>query len=602
MKKITFNGSMIWAICFFIILGLTLLVTNLMEQGLRYSRYLFWILIVSQGINTFIFLAFSSKGTAEKIFVLGMYGLWIFTPILAFSPRWPIFQDEIFHIQLANLISANGNNSVGLLSSLSVAKYYPGIELLAVATADITDLTIFHTGRLLIGICHSMILVTIYIALKRIIKSDIVAILGAFFFTVNRSYSYFHCVFSYESIGIYFFVLIIYLIAINRRNRSFSFSLCTILTMLALVVTHHFSSYQMGLLLVIYLAIAFYSGEKNKDSPKTIYLVLLYITFVFSWIVYLAIMTVEYFNSILFERVKSLFLMSLLEVREGFSSVPLPAFELFINRYCYIPFLVSACIYGVYLIIKKDDYQLIKKESIVQTIIAYGPFLFIISLPLTLKEGGEPIFRSWPFFFVGISILLAISTVSLLGYIKRARVAGKGLISLMTISVIGVLIMGGFNIDFGNNLLTRVKGVYAAGPETLTPDVFYSSSWFRSYVGIDKIIYGDKTINWIYGDVQYINLEKSAAVFMAKEFSSKIIPGIPDNYYIISDCRITDRMAKYQTYFSGKRPMVGLNSSRYGFDTPMPGNFLEKFDRVPEIDSGYNNGNIIIYLKDLGEI
>jgi len=589
------NGGMIflgWLIFYFVFIGIISWSCFLMQQGTttNIGRALFWEGIVGQGIITILALALSKISTKLKIFILVLYGVSVFSPIFMFSPRWPLFQDEVYHFQLANFIHDTGDTSKGLLSTLVVARYYPGMEFITVFLSKITNIGVFHAGRLLILLVHSLVVICVFQVYRKISSSSLIAFLGAFIFTVNPSFSFFHSIFSYESMGIFLFVLLLLLFTLYKRQKM-AVSIAIILSMFGLTIIHHFSSYQFGLLLLIMTVF----NLLNKDENKSLNMFIIYFTLVFSWIIYVATITIKYFNVILIHRLQALFSLAIFEARDTFTGrLLMPGYEVFINRYIFTSIIIFGCILGIYLIYRKKYGFKQGQQNTIYSLLVYGPVLFLLTLPLTLKEGAEPVYRSWPFFFTGISFVVAVSVHFILDKAKDFG-SWKRYTSYAVVFVyIGALVMGGYGLGAGVNLLSRSTDEYASGPQTLTGDAFYGANWFKNNIGIKQVVFGDKTVSYLYGNVQYVSLNKSMSLFLADGQNKNDAFAENRKNYIVVDRRITERPAMYKTYFEGQMPMSIPGVPRYGLTEPLPKTYLEKFNDEP-YKQIYENGNISIY-------
>lgn len=589
----------IWLMFYFICVGVISLSYFLLEQKLIIGRLLFWTGIVGLGMVTIFTLIFYRSSLQLNIIILFAYGIFIFLPIYIFSPNWPVFQDEVYHFQHAQIINDSGRALKGLEGTLKIFNYYPGLELLGIIFAKTSGLSIFYAGRWTVLLAHSFILIFIFLIINKFSSSNYISLIGAFIFSVNASYVFFDCVFAYESIGIFLFVLILYLLICNNKSKyRISFSLLIIITMFSLIITHHFSSYHLGLFIIITSIVSIWNQRNKIAETKFLTILLLYFVLVFSWIIYVAVLTLKYFNGILGERIKALLTLSLFEIRESFRVAPLPLFELIVNRYLYTFLIVCGCLFCLYLFYKERCEAKSSQRNIVLSLLIYGPFLFLLTLPLTLKEGAEPIYRSWPFFFTGVSFAIAVSANYVLLKINETKRNLKVFYRLVILTCFGIVVMGGYNLGAGLNLLSRPAEQYASGPESITADVFSSAKWFKDNIGSNQTIFGDKTVSWIFGDIQNISLQDSSKIFLSKEINQEY-SFLPLKYYIVIDRRITEKLARYQTYFEGKLPLSMPGIPQYGFKEPLAKEYIDKFNKSKILTNMYHNGNICIFLHQV---
>jgi len=573
-----------WFIAYFLFIILLCWSTPLLEQGLSLGKFLFWASIVGQGLAAVIILILWKLDYRIKLAIVFLYGIFIYLPIFFFSPRFPLFQDEVFHFQLFNLIYETGANTQPS-SVYSIFPSYPGLELMGTYLANILGISTFLCGRLLILLIHSALLILVFMIIRKITDSERIAFWGAIIYTTNASYSFFDSVFSYESMGIFLFMLILYLLIKKNDAKTF---IIVILSMCALIITHPFSSYHLELFLLI---ISLYFFTYLKDW-SLFHKLVLYTALLCFWIACYAPMTISYFKSILLYRKQLLLSTPIFGVRGSYAFSPLPFYELFMNRYVYTILIVAGCIFGLIMVYKNRD--LLRQRIAGYSLICYGVVLYLLTLPLTLKNGNDAIFRSWPFFFAGIALLSGISLDLIWKHLLNIRgwksVAG----CIILLIAVGSLIMGGYGLGAGSLLLTRPLQVYASGPDAITADVFSCSDWFARYAGRNKIIYSDKTIQFVFGNIQNVDLVKSREVFLADRYVSDRNKN--SDVYVLVDIRITQRPASYSTYFDGSLPFtVDGDTQRYGLEKPLPIRYIEKFDDSVWLDDIYDNGNLHLY-------
>ena len=579
--------GILWAI------GAVLLVLDyhwVFREGLSYAQ--FWLGILFCMIPAFFLILDNNFSREGKVFVLFMWGITLYFPKVLRSPDFLNFQDEILHFQTSKLIYESGTLNINP-TIFPVSMYYPGLELLAVSMKSITNLSLFSTAILLVGLIHSLLLVFIFLLFEKITSSTQIAALGALIYTSNLNYFTFSSFFSYESLGIFLAALLALLLSEKsyKANDTLFFSFLSLLTLSALVITHHFSSYMVLLFLIILVLVRFCKNLVSKRSiDKKSYLnfTLLTATLIFGWVMYVASISVEYLGGILTDRIKRIVEFSIFTGnRELFWQSPLPNYEVFINKYLYIPLILLFSWIGIYFIHREKKLP----NTFVYALITYGPVLFFFSLPLILTGSADVAYRSWTFFFVGVSFVVAYATNRMI----RQR---KFLIKTFAfIAVILILVSG---ISLGDNPSGRFLGSVnlVSGPTAMTSDVIYASNWFEEEIGRYNNILGDLTIQWVFGGygVQNITTSEAWSIFFPKTINNTVINilKIHNIEYIIVDKRITEFLGRSGHYFSWMEPYVEGHPG-YGSIQPLPKECIDKFDDGIFLSRMYSNGNITIY-------
>lgn len=583
--------GILWAI------GITFLVFDYGSQFRGNLSYVqFWLGILFCMIPAFFLLldnAFSWRG---KVFVLFMWGTTLYVPKVLRSPNFLNFQDEILHFQTLKLIYESG--TLGINPTIfKISMYYPGLELLAVSLKSVTTLSLFSTAILLIGLIHSLLPVFIFLILKKIASSDRIAALGAFIFTSNPRYFFFHSSFGYESLGIFFVALLVFLITKKayEANNALFFSCLSLVVLPALAITHHFSSDMFLLFLIILILLQFYKNvisEKSTMEKLHIHFVLLAATFIFAWQTYCATISINYFQGLLTYRIDRILNFLIFgEQRALFLHSPLPNYEIFIDTYLYIPLILLLSGLGVYFIRKERKLR----NTFVHSCILYGPLLTFLSLPLILTYSADIAYRSWSFLFMGVSFVVAHA-------VNKMIQQKNFLTKTFAFSAVVLIIIAG--ISLGDNESGRFLGSskLVSGPVAITSDVVCASSWFEGKEGRYNNLLGDLTIHWVFGGygVQNATTFEAWNVFFPKTISNSVISALEMQSigYVIADRRITESLGQFGFYFS-RTELDIEDHPGYGSAQPLPKECLDKFDDGVFLSRMYSNGNITIYKINL---
>jgi hypothetical protein len=557
------------------------------QGGLSYGQ--FWLGILFCMIPVLYLLLDNAFPWRGKMLVLFIWGTTLYLPKVLRSPYFFNFQDEIMHFQNLKLIYEGGTLAINP-TIFSISTYYPGLELLAVSLKSATGLSLFSTAILLIGLVHSLVPVFIFLAFKRIASSDRIAAIGAFVFTCNTSYIFFDSLFSYESLGILFVAILVFLVLETYKERARLFSCLIPLVLFALVVTHHFSSYWFLIFLVILVIVQFCDnviGKKIAPDKSFAYFLLLTAVIVFSWQIYGAPITLEYFSGLFTNRLNNIlsFFTSGAQ-RVLFVHSSLPNYEIFIG-YLYFPLILLLSAIGVYFVRKGK-----LRKTLIYSFILYGPLLTFLMIPLILTYGGaEIVYRSLPFLFIGVSLVIAYAVNGMIRQ-RNLLVKAFALSAIILIAIAGISLRGDDSGRFAgsSNLVS--------GPAAITSDVVCASNWFEQEFGTYNNLIGDQTVFRVFGGYGFQNVTIFDAwnVFFPKTINSTVTDTLTNLNitYIVVDRRITKYLAKYGYYFSPVE--LGMkNHPGYGITQPLPEECIDKFDNTTLVNEIYSNGNINIY-------
>jgi hypothetical protein len=552
--------------------------------GLSYGQ--FWLGILFCMIPAIFLLldeAFSSGG---KVLVLFIWGVTLYLIKVLRSPNFFNFGDEIVHFAALKLIHERATLAIDPTIPKIFAQY-PGLELLTNSLKSFTGLSLFSTAILLIGILHSLQPVFIFLAFRQISSSNRIAAIGAFVFTCNPSYIFFDSLFSYESLGILFVTILVFLVskAYNACAREKTLLLCLSLVVLSgLVITHPFSSYMFLIFLIVLVVVQF---REDVTRPRAlIYFALLAATIVCAWQVYGAPITLEYFSKLVIYRIDHILgFFATGPQRVLFAHSPLPNYERFID-YLYFPLILLLSGLGVYFI-RKDKLH----GTLIWSCVLYGPLLIFLMLPLIPTLAADIAYRSMPFLFIGAALIIAYAASRMI-WNRHLLLKAFAFGAIILIAMAGISLRGNESGRFAGS------SNLASGSSAIMSDVIYASDWFELSAGRYNNVSGDVTVSAVFGGygVQNANSLGAWDIFFPKTIDSNVIGNLTSSNinYLVVDKRITEFLGQYGYYFDSTE-LDMKNHADYGATQPLPIECISKFDNSTLFNRIYSNGNIAIY-------
>ncbi len=598
------NFSKLLVLALILTLGVILLaITYYLAYDGKFYNSLFWISVLSFGVPIFLMISDENTSQNNKIFILFLFGTILYVMRMLPSTIHFHFGDELLHFQTTELIYETG--SLDVASTFEISKYYPGLELLATFLKYFTNLNIFPIAKILIGIIHSFVLVFIYLFLKEICYSERIAAIGTFIYATNPLYIFFDALFSYESVGVFFVVLGLYIVSkILLKGNSLFLSALAIIILSGLVVTHHLSSFMFLLFTIILVLTQSYKKlYKSHLSQKwSLKFTLLTVTLIFGWLVYVATIAIRYLSKTFTERFLKIFELSLFGGEEtnllsgSLSYSLLPNYEFIIDTFLYIPLLLLLASIGIYLFKKKEN-----NNVLTYTMIIYGPILYLLSLGLLPTSGSELAQRLWGFVYIGLSFVVAVAIDKLMtsdmknSFSKRSTLTNTFLFFILIIVLVGGISTGNKPVHREPDLLSP-KLVSGAG--SITTDVIYASEWFEGKLGRHNKMVGERTVSIIFNTYGNQDVERWAAwkIFIPKEIDGEVLSTIRTFYleYYIVDTRVSSSLAEYGYYFDKSENYKNFYPI-YGSTEPLPKESLDKFNNNKLFYKFYDNNNIKIY-------
>lgn len=575
--------------------GVILLATTyVLAYNGRFYNHLFWTSVLLFSIPIFMIIYDDKTSRNSKVIALFIFGSVLYIMRILPSTANFRFVDELFHYETTKLIYEVG--SLNISPHFDISKYYYGIELLNISFGYIVNISnIFLSSKILIWAVHSFIIVFIYILFKDICTSERIAFIGAFIYATNPLYIFFESLYSYESLGIFFVVFIIYILSKNIRVGSTVLSTITIVALSVLTFTHHLSSLMLLLFMIILVSVIFFHEDGAIYHQKLfLRFIFLTMTFIFGWMTYVAVTIPSYLFRNFTDRFSKVFELSLFggENKDLFHSSLsyslLPNYEYMIDTFIYVPLLLLLSLIGIYYI-KKNKYN----NNFIYTTVIYGPIFYMCSLVLIPTSGSELAQRSWGFLYIGLSLVISIALISM-------KTSEKRIVHAFIFTSIVIIIIGGVSI--GNKPVHREPGLLSpklvGGSGGMTTDVYKSSEWFETRFGRHNNVTGDRTTIGIFRNygIQNADLWNSWRVFLPKNIDTTVTAYLKysDISYIIVDNRMTISLGDVGYYFN--------NIDRYkryypiyGSSETLPKESIGKFNNNNLFDKFYDNGNIVIY-------
>ncbi len=596
--KATKSQAITWG--WFPVLSLTsafgiLLVALAYESGrvaAKWADPLFWFGLIVIFIPV-VWRFLSSKVTKrESIAILVMLCLALYFVTILSYPIYFASYDAFSHWRTVDDIIASGHlfheNPL-----LPISPYYPGLEIVTDAVTNLTGLSIFTTGLLIIGVGRVVFVLALYLFFKHISGSGRVAGIAALLYMSNAGL-FFDQQFAYESLAlplamvVLFAITFRYNISASRHRKALTLVIC--LGLGAVVVTHHLTTYALVLFLLVWAAISLYLNRYRKDRASPGWIALFALVLTITWTIYTGDIVVNYlaphFTSISLQ-IKEI-LTHQLAPRQLFHSntgFVTPLWER-VATYMSVALILLGLPFGLFQI-----WRYYRTRAVV-LILAATAFGYPASQALRLTPaGGEAGVRATEFLFLGIAFVLAVG-------ITRGRIASTLMRwqPMLILGMIGVIFVGQVIAGEGPTW-DRTPGPYlvSADDRSIEPEGINAAIWARSYLGPGHQMGSDRT-NTLLMDTYGNELAYTAGstgipvepVFISLEFGSteEAIMRQDQLQYLVVDHRLSTELPWVGTYF---------NDDQTQTTSLIPLAALTKFDNIKNVSRVFDSGDIVIY-------
>lgn len=232
----------VWAACLLVVVAFA---NNASLHGEAWANPGLWLTMAALVAPFATRLAWPGVNKVERVTLLLVLGVALYLVRLLHNPTAFVNHDEFLHWRNVDDILASGRLfSVNPL--LPVSPYYPALAGATASIAQVTGLSVFASGALVIGAARVLFLLATFTFFLRLSGHTAVAAMGTLVAMASSNFVFFHGQFAYESLG-YALALMCLATAIRvdgAGSRGFAGRLPWLaVPMAAVAMTHHLSSY-----------------------------------------------------------------------------------------------------------------------------------------------------------------------------------------------------------------------------------------------------------------------------------------------------------------------------------------------------------------------
>jgi hypothetical protein len=555
-------------------------------------------------------IAFRLLGAAaerpERIALVLTLGISLFLVKVLRSPLELVQFDEFGWWRATNEVVNTGHTFND--NPLNVATYgFPGLATTTAAISQLTGLSIFHAGLIVIGTARAVLMLALFLFLERVTSSSRGAGIGIAVYACNPSFLYFDAQFGYESLAL--MIAAALLLAALRWSRlprldlsPPTLGLAGVIAALAasLVVTHHMTALAMLAFLVLWTALVVLFARRltalpnNAGKGPALPAVMLAVAVLIWFVLVAAGVTIEELGGVLSRSFQSLtdLLFGRSSSKQLFSGAGqtehLAARGLALAS--IVPFL--ALIPGGIWMMWRD-----RLRDPLMWALAAVAVLYPVTLGLRLTAASsETSQRASEFVFVGVAFIAALVSMRWLLESRPRFLATSARGALAVLATI--CFVGGFIV--GELQATRQPGPYLVGAEgrSISPEGVATANFAAEKLPPESRVFTDRNnatllgsyggVNPIFGRYGTFSLPRILFSPRFGRADERAIHG-QSLAYIVVDHRLSRELPLIGYYVESDEP--GAFTRR----RPLSPAALEKFTAVPGVSRIYTNGPIDIY-------
>lgn len=541
-----------------------------------------------------------ARGTRrrERLLLLLLLGVAFYVVKILYSPDNFGFGDEYIQLRSTQDILRT-QHLFAPNPLLPTASYYPGLPALTAGLMDITGLSPFTCGLVIIGAARALISVSVFFVAERVTKSDRSAAAASLLYAANPMFLFWSAAFSYEDLALPLAAFAVWWLGKTRHETHRLPWSVTAVTILAVTVTHHVAGLALAALLAAWWLAERLTVGRNRRLPELGAMTLLAGATSLAWLFLVARPAAHYlFTDNLFPAFRRLgsLLSGHAAPRKLYSSggYVSPHWQTFLGFLAVILILAAlppALYYG---------WRRPRRAPLLVAMATAAAYPLSL-LPRLTTVGVAISGRSSEYLFAGLGCVLGLLVITPHRTRRRHTVhrkrftAASLLTTALATAVLTTILVGDVTIGtaFYQQLpeATDPRGY----PWSLQADVITASKWTLHHLGNNQR-FGSDAIDALalasYGDQDPIPGDTVWPIFFADQMNESVVRQIQRAHlrYVLLDWRMTKGVpATPGYYFSPAEPGAG----RYAKAFPPVG--LEKFDSTNCDTLVYSAGPIQIF-------
>jgi hypothetical protein len=527
-----------------------------------------------------------SRRRLNETAILGLLiglGLATFLIRYSYSPIQFTFPDELQHWRSTQQVLTTHHLST-FNPSLPISPDYPGLEIVTSALVQLTGLSIFSAGMIVVAVVHVLFIIGLFVLLKLIFPDARVAAAGTLIYATEPHFQSFDTIFAYQTFALPFLALSLAATAqlIQERGaRRRSWWVAAILATATTVVSHHITSYALlAFLLLIALVVGF---QRKGWAPLA--MAGICAAFIGIWLSTEARGTFAYLEPAAGDLLSGLTATQKAATTAASSAYTEPAFDHYIG-YLEAAVLLILVAVGAWKVWRHrtSDHPLLLAMALASAL-----YLGSLAVRLAAADGTELAGRTLTFTMIPVSAVIAFTLISR----DTTRSKFSRLMSTPVLVAIFILFaLGGIATGWPPPW-ERLPGPFIVDgfERTVEPQTVDPAWWARQQLPHNARIAGDAgelSILGTYGDLNPVSGLSDLFYSPAVEPSQPQEVADQSVNYLVIDMRMSQQLPAMGQYFSVDEK-AGLLTK------PIPVQDLTKFDSVPGLSRLYDNGAIVIY-------
>jgi hypothetical protein len=543
----------------------------------------------------------------ERLAMVIFLGVALYLVKVFGSPDAFIFSDEFIHLRNTQDILRTGD-LFAPNPLLPTAVYYPGLAGATAGLVELTSLSPFAAGVLVIAAARVLFSACFFLVAEKVLGSSRGAAVASLIYAANPMFLFWSAAFSYENLALPLAVFVVWWLAHTRHSTNRPAHAVTIIAIIAVSVTHHVAGFALAALLcACWLAEGYtqrppstagYAARKARRHVGLMAIVAGAATL--AWFFFVARPAASYLftgNISPAMRQTGSLLLGDTAPRKLYNSggYAAPVWE---------PVAGAVALGVLLLALPPALYHAWRHRNRAPMVVAMAvAVVFPLSLVPRLAPDGVAISgRSSEYIFVGLACVVGLLAEQVTwrrrsqeGQAAARAVLGKCCRTPVVAGLITLVFVG--EVTIGTAFYQRApEASHPKGyPWSVQSDVITASKWAREHLGIHQR-FGANAIDAFalatYGEQNTVKEDDVWPIFFAPKMNQTVVHGIRANRvrYLLVDSRMTRGVPPTPGYyFSPQEPHAGQYTQSF------PVAALKKFAASTCAQLLYNADEVKIY-------
>lgn len=579
------------------------------------ASVLYWIAFPLAVVPVALILLRPHRPRRERIALVVLLGIEMFWPDLLRSPSSFANYDELLHLRsledilrIGHLFHAN--------PLLTVSPYFPGLEVVTSAIAQVSGADPFASGVVFLGFIRVLFAMALFLLFEEVSSSSRLAGIAAAIYILNPSFAFFDSGLAYESLALPLVPMILFVAARWARSSTTGWraelGLALAVLLATLIISHHITSYGLALLLIVWAALHALVRTDDRYAASIAPVALAASLGVLGWLFSVSSLTLGYLAPPLGAALQqAIRLITTGEARQLFQSATgqvAPLWERLAGigatgiLLAWLPIGLGAI------------WQRLRENSLALLLL-----LVALSYPASLvmrltPTGSEAAGRSSAIIYLGLAFAVAQGILAFGDFVAwlvrrlhlpRPLATGIGRLAslsapwrVIAAAAFGVLALG--SVIVGTAPATRLPGRYlvAADARSIDAESIAAATWARDVLGEDRRIAADRVNRLLLGSygLEQVVFHHSEGIESWQLFLSPVVAQNElarlqriNLEYLLIDRRLSRSLPLFRIYYEEGEIAKGRHV------VPVSAAVLGKWDGNPAVDRIFDSGDLQIY-------